>query len=172
MNKVLIIGNSGSGKSWLSLRLANIFNIKEVNLDSIFWEPGGFNLKRSPEVIDQELLTLAKEDSWVAEGVFGTLAEKLISSADTLLFLDLDWKLCRSSLLSRGSESSKQLDKEVAEDNFQNLLTWASEYKFRNSKSSYKFHNELFDQFKGKKIRFKSREQINTFVNKHKMLTS
>ncbi|UOR17694.1 hypothetical protein LOS88_15990 [Aeromonas veronii] len=38
----------------------------------------------------------------------GVLAEQLLDAADTLLFLDLDWSVCRDSLLSRGSQSAKK----------------------------------------------------------------
>lgn len=43
MKRILIIGNSGSGKSWLAARLAEELTIREVNLDTIVWQPGGFN---------------------------------------------------------------------------------------------------------------------------------
>lgn len=165
MNKVLIIGNSGSGKSWLSSRLATQLNLKEVNLDSIVWEPGGFNIQRTADLIEKELQSILKDDSWVVEGVFGKLAEQLICSTDMLLFLDLEWKHCKSSLLLRGCESDKQSNKKLAQDNFQKLLVWASEYNSRDSKSSLKFHNQLFDNFKGEKIRFTDRGQVTKFVN-------
>ena len=164
MKRVLIIGNSGSGKSWLSSRLSSLLQVKEVNLDSVVWEPGGYNQKRSQESIDRELEKLSTESSWVVEGVFGALAEKLVSSADTLIFLDLDWPLCEQSLLSRGSESSKQLDHELAEENFRALLKWASEYGSRTSKSSREFHHHLYAGFKGTKLHVTTREEVNAFV--------
>ncbi len=107
MKRILIIGNSGSGKGWLAARLAEGLTIREVNLDTIVWQKGGFNQKRPQHEIDHAIQTLAQEPSWVVEGVFGALAEQLLDAADTLLFLDLDWSVCRDSLLSRGSQSSK-----------------------------------------------------------------
>ncbi len=164
MKRVLIIGNSGSGKSWLSSHLSSLLRVKEVNLDSVVWEPGGYNQKRSQESIDSELDKLSSESSWVVEGVFGALAEKLVSSAEMLIFLDMDWLLCQESLLLRGSESSKQLDSELAEKNFQALLNWASEYDSRTSKSSHEYHNQLYADFKGDKLRFSTREEVNAFI--------
>ncbi|PKH06492.1 AAA family ATPase [Moritella sp. Urea-trap-13] len=164
MKKVLIIGNSGSGKSWLSGQLSQKLQLKEVNLDAIVWEPGGYNQKRTPEVIENELASLSSEHSWVVEGVFGALAEQLISSADTLLFLDLDWSVCESSLRARGSESSKQFNANQAENNFTELLIWAFEYSNRTSKSSRQFHNHLFSHFSGVKVRFTRRSEVNAFI--------
>ncbi|TOK93100.1 AAA family ATPase, partial [Vibrio parahaemolyticus] len=111
-----------------------------VNLDSIVWEPGGYNQKRSTGSIENEIASIKSQCNWVVEGVFGALAEQLIFSADMLLFLDLEWSECKSSLYARGSESSKQLNEEQAEKNFRELLKWASEYSVRESKSSRQFH--------------------------------
>ncbi|ENM5787998.1 AAA family ATPase [Vibrio metoecus] len=164
MNKILIVGNSGSGKSWLSAQLSRKLQLHEVNLDSIVWEPGGYNRKRSPEAIENEIVCLRSQHSWVVEGVFGALAEQLIPFADTLLFLDLEWSVCENSLKARGSESSNQLDVKQAEKNFSELLKWASEYSIRESKSSLQFHQQLFSDFHGNKVRFTTRSQINAFL--------
>ncbi|MGL6004093.1 AAA family ATPase [Aeromonas sobria] len=164
MKRMLIIGNSGSGKSWLAAQLAELLTIHEVNLDTIVWQPGGFNQKRPQHEIDHAIQTLAQEPSWVVEGVFGALAEQLLDAADTLLFLDLDWSVCRDSLLLRGSQSARQRDAMAAEENFQKLLVWASEYQQRASKSSRQFHRELFDRFPNDKHHFTTRAEVNSYL--------
>ena len=68
MKRILIIGNSGSGKSWLAARLAEQLTIREVNLDPIVWQSGGFNQKRPQHEIDHAIQALAQEPSWVIEG--------------------------------------------------------------------------------------------------------
>ncbi|MNJ35483.1 topology modulation protein [compost metagenome] len=165
MHRILIIGNSGSSKSWLAARLAEGLTIREVNLDTIVWQLGGFNQKRPQHEIDLVIEALAQEPSWVVEGVFGALAEKLFDSADTLLILDLDWSVCRDSLLSRGSQSARRRDAMAAEENFQQLLVWASEYEQRARKSSRQFHRELFDRFPNDKHRFTTRPEVNIYLN-------
>lgn len=166
MKRILIIGNSGSGKSWLAAQLAEQLNIREVNLDTIVWQPGGFNQKRPQHEIDQAIQTLAQEPSWAVEGVFGALAQQLLDAVDTLLFLDLDWSVCRDSLLSRGSQSARQRDAVAAEKNFQQLLVWASEYGQRAGTSSRQFHRELFDRFPNAKHRFTTRAEVNFYLNR------
>lgn len=164
MKRILIIDNSGSGKSWLAAQLAERLNIREVNLDTIVWQPGGFNQKQPQHEIDLAIEALAQEPSWVVEGVFGALAEQLLDAADTLLFLDLDWSVCRESLISRGSESAKQRDAMAAEDNFHKLLVWASEYGQRVSKSSRQLHRELFERCQSDKRRFTTRAEVNSYL--------
>lgn len=100
----------------------------------------------------------------MVEGIFGALAEQLLDAADTLLFLDLDWSVCRDSLLSRGSQSARQRDAVATEKNFQQLLVWASEYGQRAGKSSRQFHRELFDRFPNAKHRFTTRTEVNSYL--------
>ncbi|TOH85622.1 AAA family ATPase, partial [Vibrio parahaemolyticus] len=50
------------------------------------------------------------------------------------------------------------------EKNFRELLKWASEYSVRESKSSRQFHQQLFRDFHGTKVRFTTRSQVNEFV--------
>lgn len=44
--RTLVIGNSGSGKSWLSERLADSLDATWTDLDLIHWQSGGFNVAR------------------------------------------------------------------------------------------------------------------------------
>jgi ATP-dependent protease HslVU (ClpYQ) ATPase subunit len=41
MHRVVIIGNSGSGKSYLARRLSEQLTLPLIHLDALFWEPGG-----------------------------------------------------------------------------------------------------------------------------------
>ena len=122
MRKILIIGNSGSGKSWLGKRLATVCNVPYVALDRLFWEPGGYNVKRCKTLVAQDLTQLQGTDTWLIEGVFGQMAEDMLPYADTLFFLDLPWEECRSNLLARGSESARQRDPAVRNKAFRNCL--------------------------------------------------
>jgi hypothetical protein len=43
---------------------------------------------------------------------------------------------------------------------FKLLLKWASEYDTRKTQSSYSGHLKIYNEFQGKKLRLKSREEI------------
>ena len=164
MERIVIIGNSGSGKSSLARRLSDRFASPVIHLDGLFWEPGGFNRKRPQEVVFAEIATLATGQRWIVEGVFGELAQAFLPNADLLLWLNLDWESCRQGLLHRGSESSKQRDPQSAEENFNKLLQWASAYWQRDDARSFQGHQELFAQFGGDKHSFTSRAAVDEFV--------
>ena len=114
--KTIIIGNAGSGKTWLATRLAAGGGTPIVHLDDLFWEPCGFDKKRSPEEVDRLIEKSKRAPSWIIEGVFGELAERYFSAAEQLIWLDIEWAVCKSRLLARGSESKRHLGREQSEE--------------------------------------------------------
>jgi adenylate kinase family enzyme len=165
VQRIVIIGNSGSGKSYLARQLGQRLSITPTHLDELFWEPGGFNQKRPQEVLSHDIEAINTNARWIVEGVFGELAVRFLDKAECLIWLDMDWGCCLSNLLQRGSESSKQFDKAEAEVNFRKLLAWASKYWERDNLRSYKGHQELFDSFKGHKRVLRSRDEVDLLVS-------
>ena len=101
--RTLIIGNSGSGKTFLARRFAVSTPI--IHLDDIFWEPEGFNKQREPQVVEKLIKKSKKTASWTAEGVFGHLAQSYLQEADQLIWLELPLEICLERLKKRGSEA-------------------------------------------------------------------
>jgi adenylate kinase family enzyme len=166
--RIVIIGNSGSGKSHLAKLLSKLHPFPVIHLDELFWTPGGFNKKRPKAEVRNEIEQKREEERWIAEGVFGELAELFLPRADALIHLDMDWPTCQRSLLSRGSESSRQLNPKDAEDNFQKLLAWARQYWERTDLRSHAGHLRLFSIFVGQKFTFTSRAEVNEFLEQQK----
>lgn len=161
--KIAIIGNSGSGKTWLATRLAVGRQLPVVHLDDLFWEPGGFNQKRSSEAVSSLIDETSKREQWVVEGVFGELAEQYLGSADLLIWLDVDWAICRSRLEERGSESRKHMDREQSEEGLKKLIDWASRYGERTDMRSFEGHRSLFEGFIREKVRLRNPNEVAIF---------
>lgn len=162
--RVAIIGNSGSGKSHLAARLAASLCVRAIDLDSVFWLPGGFNAKRPAEDVDRMIVSVRSEQGWIVEGVFGDLIDRFLDLADHLMWLDLPWGVCRASLMGRGSESSKQNDPAQKEGNFVKLLTWSSEYWTRKDLRSHAGHERMYADFPWQKHRFTDRDEVSAFM--------
>jgi adenylate kinase family enzyme len=166
MNKIIIVGNSGSGKTWLGERAARLLGIRHIALDVIFWEAGGYNRKRGSHEVQADLEEIQSSGTWLVEGVFGHLADVFMAFTDTLIYMDLPWEECKKNLLSRGSESSRQLDPKKAEENFHALLEWAAAYETRDSKASKMYHDFLFASFSGDKYRICSRDDAEQLLKR------
>jgi adenylate kinase family enzyme len=79
--RTVIVGNGGSGKSWLAARLAAAVGASAVDLDEIHWLPGGFNARREPATAVKMVRAKAVEERWVVEGVYGWLANEALPRA-------------------------------------------------------------------------------------------
>lgn len=93
--KILVIGNSGSGKSSLGKKLSNKHNLPLYGLDSIVWKE---NWTPTPK---EERLRLIKEitdkDKWIIEGV----SKNALKAADVVYFLNIPLYRCLINIISR-----------------------------------------------------------------------
>ena len=145
--KILIIGNSGSGKTYKGKEISKKYNIPLYEMDEIVWEPCGYNQKRPKEEIEKMVDNIKSRNSWVVEGVFGDIASLFTKDATKLIWLDKNWNDCLSNLKKRGPSYNRYKNKNEAEQAFEELINWASKYWSRDNSCSYNFHKELFDMF-------------------------
>ncbi len=164
LQRIVIIGNSGSGKSHFARQLSVALDAPVIHFDEHFWEPGGFNKKRPPDVVHAEIKQLSMGDKWIMEGVFGDLASSALENATHLIFLNKTWDECKSALNARGSNSNKQLDPVAAENSFRELLSWAESYVIRENSRSLYGHSKIFSSFHGNKHEFRDRQGTEKFL--------
>ena len=70
--KILVFGNSGSGKSTYHTSLGGTGGCPFFDLDSIVWEPGQIAVQRSPESVEGSLRSFIDlHPAWVIEGCYG-----------------------------------------------------------------------------------------------------
>jgi hypothetical protein len=104
VQRVLILGRGGAGKSTVGRRLGELFSLPVIELDKHFWQPGLVPL--SPEKWSEVQRRLASESRWIMDGDLGpydALPVRL-SMADTVLLLDFPLWLCVGRVLRRGKE--------------------------------------------------------------------
>lgn len=88
MKKVAVFGNTGGGKSTLSIRLSEITGLPLHVLDKLQFRAGGAPV--SPEEFKRAHETILAEDRWIIDGYGGpdTLWPRL-NAADSLIYVDL-----------------------------------------------------------------------------------
>lgn len=88
MQKILVTGNAGSGKSTLSKKLEEKLKIKVYSLDKIVWQQ---KWKKTVDNKKKELIKeLTNKDTWIINGV----SSDVFNEADTIIFLDFPRKIC------------------------------------------------------------------------------
>lgn len=164
LNRIIIIGNSGSGKSWLGKILSQRTNITLFHMDEIRWDHSGYEIRRSASDINKALDAIKNKDQWILEGVFGKMAEVCLPFSTLLIWLDLPWEECKQNLLSRGPQFDDHLNPREKEKALTKLIEWASEHGSREDANSWTFFNSLYNDFKHKKTCLRSREDITRFL--------
>ncbi len=102
MEKIVIIGSPGAGKSTLARKLGFILNIKVYHLDRIFWQRGWKEKPRDKRIdILQKIL---REKQWIIEGTYLSSSDPRLNAADTIIFLDIDPLLCLKRIMKRHHE--------------------------------------------------------------------
>jgi adenylate kinase family enzyme len=150
--RILIVGNSGSGKSTFANVLSGQHGIPHLDLDSIVWEPKQIAVLRSNSDIERELLLFTQTNpSWVVEGCYGELAKLLLGSCTELIFMNPGKDSCISNNQNRPWEPHKYSSESDQQRMLPNLRAWVADYYTRDDSWSYAFHRRLFDAFQGAK---------------------
>ena len=99
VDRVLIAGVTGSGKTTLARRLASAWGLRHVEIDALFHGP---DWTPRPEFLD-DVRAFAAEERWVTEWQYTSKGtdEILAPRADLLIWLDYPWSLVRGRLVRR-----------------------------------------------------------------------
>ena len=99
MKKIIVLGNSGSGKSTFTTILANKLHIDFLHLDPFVykysWDKPEY--KEMEEKVEKLLL----KDSWIIDGNFLYNAQSRFKECDSIVFLDLNRFVCINSVIKR-----------------------------------------------------------------------
>jgi adenylate kinase family enzyme len=92
MERVLVIGSCGAGKSTVARQIAARTGLPLVHLDRVFWRPGWVPV--SEAAFDAELAKLLAEERWVMDGNYSRTMPTRMAVADTVVFLDVPRRVC------------------------------------------------------------------------------
>ena len=168
--KVLVFGNSGSGKSTYARALAAREGLAHLDSDSIVWgfgEPGKIavlkraiateastrQLQRPDEAVAASLRNfIDSHAAWVIEGCYGELVRAASAHCTLLVFLNPGIDACLANNLKRPWEPHKYASLELQNSMLAQLQKWVAEYYQRTDAYSYRVHREIFDAFTGPKV--------------------
>ena len=99
MNRVLVIGGNGAGKTTFSIKLAELTGLPLTHLDQLGWY--GHWQSRPDEEFDALLMEVLKQPRWIIDGNYGRTIPLRASYCDTLIFLDVSTPRCLWSIVKR-----------------------------------------------------------------------
>jgi adenylate kinase family enzyme len=99
MQKILVIGSCGSGKSTFSRRLGELIGLPVIHLDRHFWRPGW--VEPPKDVWRTQVEDLLKGDRWIIDGNYGGTMELRLAQCDTAIFLDFPRHICTWRVIKR-----------------------------------------------------------------------
>ncbi len=99
MERILVIGCPGAGKSTLSRKLSEKCKLPLVHLDSLFWLPGW--REREKAEFHGLLLDALRKPQWVIDGNYGRTLPLRLQYCDTVIFLDFSRWVCLHGVLQR-----------------------------------------------------------------------
>jgi adenylate kinase family enzyme len=99
MNKIIVIGCSGSGKTTSSEKLRDKTGLPLFYLDAIWHKPDRTHISR--EEYDVRLAEILALDSWIIDGNYGRTMERRMDACDTVILFDLPTEVCLDGAISR-----------------------------------------------------------------------
>lgn len=99
MQKALVIGCPGSGKSTFARRLQAATGLPLIYLDRLNWNADKTWV--SPETLDARIEAALAGDQWIIDGNYARTLEVRLQACDTVFFLDYPLELCLKSVAQR-----------------------------------------------------------------------
>lgn len=164
MERIIIIGCGGAGKSTLARQLGEELNLPVVHLDSIFWLPNW--VERDRDEFDGLVRQEMAKPQWIIDGNYNRTMEERVKYCDTIIYLDFSrmaclfgifWRLLTNigkTRLDMGPGCKEKIDWE--------FVKWVWNYNKNKRQRYYRMLNEA----EGKEtIVLKNRRMVKRFLN-------
>ena len=159
--KVIVLGNNGSGKSYLSKKLAEITGLPLIHLDLLYWKENWTHPSREEWAEIQRKLVANQQ--WIIDGMHVSTLEIRFREADAVFFLDIDLKTCLDAIKEREEEKRSDfpnfLDKNNG--NFETFERGVLEFEEKRKLRIIELHNEYPNK---DFIVFKTRKEIDDYL--------
>ena len=99
MQKVLLIGNAGAGKTTFAKQLAQKLHLPLVNLDNLYWRGDWDHLSR--DEFDAILQSELEKPQWIIDGNFNRTIPQRLQYCDTVFYFDFPTIICLAGITKR-----------------------------------------------------------------------
>ncbi|MEP3115803.1 isopentenyl transferase family protein [Nisaea sp.] len=159
MNRVLILGCPGAGKSTAARSLAKITGLPVIHLDRHYWKPGWIRPGR--DEWRAKVQELANRPRWIMDGNYGGSLDLRLPAADTLIHLDFATPVCFTRALRRTITGIGTLRGTEFDEGCPERLDWAFlRFVLTYRRSQRQRDLDRMSMFTGDLLRFTSPKQL------------
>ena len=138
MQRILIIGNAGSGKTTFSKQLSKKLDLPLIHLDQLYWRDTWNHLGR--EEFDAVLQAQLEKPQWIIDGNFNRTICHRLQYCDTVFFFDLPVWTCLAGITKRtlanygktradmGGDCVERFDRQKL-SLYRNVLTFSKQHR-------------------------------------------
>jgi len=164
MERVMIIGCGGAGKSTLARKLGEKTGLPVVHLDQIWWAPGNWQ-HREREEFDEILLSEMEKPRWILDGNYNRTVEVRLEKCDTVIYLDFSRFTCLRQWMGRVIQNWGHARADMAEGCAEwfdpEMALWIWNFNKNNRNRYY----ELLSGLEGKQVFIlKNRREVERFL--------
>lgn len=144
MERIMIIGCGGAGKSTLARQLGEKLNIPVVHLDKLFWKPGW--VESTKEEIDGKIFRELEKDCWIIDGNYTRTMSRRLERCDTVIYLDFSRTACLMGVAKRIVTTYGTVRPDMAEgcpERFDpEFIRWVWNFNKNHREKTYRLLNE------------------------------
>jgi len=144
MERILIIGCGGAGKSTLARLLGEKLELPVVHLDRLFWHPGW--VESSKEEIDARIIEELEKPRWIIDGNYSRTLAMRMEKCDTVIYLDFSRTACLWGVVKRVVTNYGKVRPDMGEgcpERFDlNFVKWIWGFNEKNRQKYYRMLNE------------------------------
>ena len=167
MERIIIIGCGGAGKSTLARQLGEQLRLPVVHLDKLWWRPGWTHISR--EEFDRAIRAEMAKERWIMDGNFDRTLPERVARCDTIIYLDFSRVACLMGVCKRILTTYGQVRPDMGEGCPERVdldfLKWVWNFNKNNRENNYRLLNET----EGKEtIVLKNRRAVKKFLEQVK----
>jgi adenylate kinase family enzyme len=163
MERILIIGCGGAGKSTLARQLGEKLELPVVHLDKLWWKPGW--VESTPEEFDEKLAAELEKPQWIMDGNFNRTMPARVAKCDTIIYLDFSRFACLMGVLKRVMTTHGTVRPDMGEgcpERFDlDFLKWVWNFNKNKREKYYRLLNEAEEK---QTIVLKNRRMVKRFL--------